>query len=122
MNLRTLDWLKCRLAGWVATRAAWAGDPLPDRVAPHTGQCLTCQVRLAQVRLLTRTLQSIKDEVYPAPSGLVGDVIARLEEPVPAPVPVGRLGTLSRRNLAPALMAATAAAAVVLIARRRAAA
>jgi hypothetical protein len=72
--------------------------------------------------LLTQTLQSIKDEVYRAPSGLVGDVIARLDEPVPAAV--GRLGALhpSRRNLAPALVAATAAAAVVLIARRRAAA
>ena len=122
MNLRPLDLLKCRLAGWVAVRAIWAGDPLPDRVAPHTGRCLTCQVRLSQVRLLTRTLQSIKDDVYKAPSGLVGGVIARLDEPAPAPV--GRLGALrpARRNLAPALVAATAAAAVVLIARRRAAA
>lgn len=113
-----IEQLRCRIARSAAVRSVWAGGPPSERIAAHTGQCLTCQARLAQVRLLARTLHSIRDEVHMAPTGLMGGVMARLDEPLPST----KRPTLRRRNLAPALVAATAAAAVVLLARRRAAA
>lgn len=88
----------------------------------HVERCLRCQAELAQYRRLLKAMQLLRDDLAPAPPGLLGDVLTTLET-------VGERsairGALSGRRaayiggIAAAATAAGAGAAVVLVARGR---
>lgn len=62
-----------------------AGSPdvheLSDRRArKHVESCLRCQAEVAQYRKLLKALHSLREELVATPTGLVGDILVRLEE------------------------------------------
>jgi hypothetical protein len=111
------------LAEVLAGTAGW-GELADRRAQRHVEGCLRCQAELAQYRRLLKALRTLRTEVLPSPPGLVGEVLAALEE-------VGernlvRSVVLGRRvayvgGFAVAAVAAGAAGALVLASRRRAA-
>lgn len=67
----------------LADRLAASADvqDLSDRrVRKHVETCLRCQAEIAQYRKLLRALRSLREELVATPTGLVGEILVRLEE------------------------------------------
>ncbi len=93
-------------------------DPAARR---HVEQCLQCQADLARYRRLLRALHTLRSQVADPPPGLVGDILAALEE---AGERRAVLAVLQGRRAAyiggiAAATAAGAAGAIVLATRNR---
>ena len=55
-------------------------DLVDARARRHAEACLRCQAELAQYRKLLRALRALRSDVLTPAPGLVGDVLAALEE------------------------------------------
>ena len=113
--------LRCDQVAPLLPGAVDGGAALAPEVRDHVASCLRCQAELVRYRRLLRALRTLRAEVvHPAP-GLVGEVVAALEE---AGERHAVRSLLSGRRVAylvgvGAATAAGAAGAVVLAARSR---
>lgn len=80
----------------------------------HVAECLRCQAEIARYRRMLRALHSLRLDREPTPTGLLGSILADLEEQPRA----GRLWLLAA-SLGPAVGVVAATAALVWLGRRR---
>lgn len=88
----------------------------------HVEECLRCQAELAQYRKLLRTMRALRVDGAAPPVGLVGSILAHVEEAgersaVRATLTGRRVAYLG--GIAAATAAAGAGAAIVLVSRGR---
>ena len=60
--------------------SAHLSDLSDRRARKHVESCLRCQAEVAQYRKLLKALRSLREELVSTPTGLVGDILVRLEE------------------------------------------
>lgn len=95
-----------------------AADP---SVMAHVERCLRCQAEMVQYRRLLKVLHQLRAQGMEAPAGLMGEILAHLEEAaergaIRSALAGRRLAYLA--GLAVAAGAAGAAGAVVILANR----
>lgn len=104
--------LTCRSVRKQIGEVVLSGEMLTQKEQAHMSMCLLCQAEAAQYRQMERAFASLRSEVVPAPTDLVGRVMRGLDRiPVPwfrRPVTLG-VSTAS----------AVALAATVALALRR---
>ena len=88
----------------------------------HVEHCLRCQAELAQYRKLLRAMQALRSSTATVPSGLVSDVLVRIEavgerRAVRAALTGRKVAYIG--GIAAAATAAGAGAAIVLVTRGR---
>jgi hypothetical protein len=106
-----------QVAREIETQLDSGGEPRPDLVT-HIEQCLRCQAELARHRRLLRLLAQLRDEVVPAPEGLLAGVLSSVGE---AAERQAIRGALRRHSLAyvSGVGAALAVVAVVGVVRKK---
>lgn len=113
--------MRCEQAAEALPGVADGTVALDDRQRRHVERCLRCQAELAQYRRLLRTLRSLRDQVVEPTPGLLGEVLAALEEAgerqaVRSALSGRRVAYLG--GIAAAATAAGAASAIVLVSRQ----
>ena len=113
--------LSCETVAEVLPQVVDGLEPPRTDVIVHVESCLRCQAELAQYRKLLRALQLLRAEVLSPAPGLLGDILASIEEV--GERHVVRAALRGRRAAYIGGIAATAAAgaagAIVLASRAR---
>ena len=111
---------QCEEIAHLLAASADLTDLADRRARKHVESCLRCQAEVAQYRKLLKALRSLREELVAAPTGLVGDILVKLEEAGERRV-VRSLVAGRRTAYLGGLAVATAAgagAAVILASRR----
>ncbi len=88
--------------------------------ASHQRSCLRCQASAARARTLDRELRSLRDELVPAPPGVVTAVKENLQQQDSlVPRRILQLQRLARQATAAVVAAATGVAVAMGLIRRR---